>query len=106
MSPELRELITEIEVMVPDFAEVDLVLEVVVEQAHMVMGALRCFSVFSTCVVAEVPESLVSKAFHELLQVWLVEAPIVGKIGVIVRQRKEAIVVAEGGLVDHPHSPV
>lgn len=91
MSPDFRELVTEIELVFPDFAECDLVIEVVPEQAHVIVCSLRGFSVFATCVVAQAPPVVIAQAFKELLQVWLVKSPMLGQVGVVIRERKETV---------------
>lgn len=94
MSPDFRELCTEIELMFPDFAESDLVVEVRVEEAHMIVCALRAFSVFSTCVVAKLPDrEVMAEPLKEVLQVWLIKAAVFGQVGIVVRQRKETVLL-------------
>lgn len=92
MSPYFRELVANIERVFPDFAECDLVVEVRIEEAHVIVGSIRGLSVFSTCVVAELPyREVVAEPLKELLQVWLVQCPVLGQVGVVVCQGEERI---------------
>lgn len=90
MSPYFSKLCADIELVFPDFAECDLIVEVRVEEAHVVVCSLRGFSVFSTCVVAELPKGkLMAEPFKELLQVWLVKTPVLGQVGIVICKGEE-----------------
>lgn len=94
MSPDGRQGFGEVKRVSADLAEFDFVMEVEAEDARMIVCTIAGFAVFPACVIPE-RSAFITQTFEEALQVWLVEAPVLGEIFVVIRERDEAIFVME-----------
>ena len=105
MSPDIRQILARIELMIPNLPEWDFVMKVKAEDAGMVMGAFCVVPILPAGVITEF-SLVVSEAFEERLQVFFLESPVFGKGLIVVCERYERILPVEGSLVDAPDSPL
>lgn len=72
--------------MFPDSSEVGFVFEVKPEDACMVVGTECLVSVFTACVVSELP-FVFSETLEELLEVWFVKTSVFWEVFFVVSER-------------------
>lgn len=108
MSPNFVERFADVERMFAGSLEWNLVLEVDSKDTCMVMRSLSVVAIFPTSVIPDVgavPE-VFAESLKEFLEMRLVEAPALGKIGVVVCERHEAILVVHVRFVQASDCPV
>lgn len=105
MTPYFCKLLRDIELVFPDLAELDFVIEVHAEEASMVVGTLCLVPVFAAGVIPE-RTLMVAKAFEEFCQMCPGEAAVLGQMLVRICERDEAIAGVCLRLVYTAHSPL
>lgn len=108
MSPDFVERFADVQRMFAGSLEWNLVVEVDSEDTCMVMRSLSVVAVFPASVISDVgaaPE-VFAESLKEFLQMRLVEAPALGKIGVIICERHEAVVVVQVSFVQASDCPI